>query len=278
MIGLKLPRLFYGRKKRERVIGVRAGFCEFCVSITRHWIVVFESAQTVFFIPSTYEEYSRESKCEICRTQFAANPSTKFLEPRQGAELTIGQLVEKTSPGLLAKADAESRQMVERAQEAGCQNGESLLAHNQLVNFLRCHESDFKLRTRHFFPLVAVGSIQAVIGGLAMTWFAPLALALGFALAMFLLAVVFSLMVLRKRTLNTFAGSVDKLIALTHMSCDQIEQNLAKMAHRFPKSTALLQYQVHRRSVDPEISFESGRDFVSLLDAQVPDPEQSPDE
>lgn len=264
-IGLKLPRLFHGRTRRQRIVGVRADFCEFCVCVCRHWIIAYQSAPTVLFMPLTFEESSRESRCEICRTQFPVDPAAPIRHLTGRADLpgpqeALDSLIRETHPEVLDEAAAEARAMLARSR------GPELLRENRLRNFFRNHEREYRQRVQVYFPQLAIGSIQAVIVGWGLSLIAPFWLALAFAASLFLFAGLLGWMVLRRRIYRAFQYGIDRLMAVARLSPDEMSRVIDQYAPRFPQAAAIMRQQLREREQSLPLHYEVHQDYVPLLE------------
>lgn len=260
MIGFKLPRLFYGHVQRQTVIGQRADFCEFCVCVCRHEVVSFQSAPTLLFYRFKFEEFKRESRCEICQAQFPLGFQSRFSKP--ASDSSIGELASETNPGIVDRAILETKQMIDRS------NDMNLVSRNRVVNFLRSHESEVHLWMRKWVPLLAVGSIQSLIAGFVLGLFMKAWLAFVVAGCGFVLAALFSLWFLRNRLFHRFDGRISRLLALTGQSLDELESEIIDSATRFPQATLIFRHQMETLRLDsnPLAGFERQRDFVPVLE------------
>lgn len=255
MIGLKFPRLFYGRKKRQRAIGNRADFCEFCLCVSRHQVISFESAQTVMFVSAAYEEFDRESHCEICRTPF---PASTRHPVHSGSEVTIEELIRETNPTALQDAQREFSEMTLRADDF------STLEKNRVINFLRSHENEYRRRLRGYVPLIAVGSIQAMILGLVLSVWIDFWLALAFVGAIYLLCSLVYFMWLRQNTFAAFQGGAQRLKQVSGWEYPELRDKVLSNAHRFPKAVDLVCKQIDLAEQADEYEFTPGKDFIPL--------------
>lgn len=261
MIGLKLPRLFYGRKKRQSIIGTRAEFCEFCVCVCRHHLISFQSAQTMMFVPSAFEEYDRESRCEICRTQFPVSLNKPFQKTTDDS--SISKLIETTNPSVIEDATLEVVSMVERSDDF------SVLEKNKIINFLRSHESEYHRKLRSFVPLIAIGSIQAVIVGLVLSVFVNLWLALSFVSSVYVLVSLAFFILLRQKAFQSFSNGAIRLKAITKLDYDKLVEAVVSLRERFPKAVAITCKQIELAKQDETIDFDEGKDFISMIDKAV---------
>lgn len=253
MLGLNFPKLFYGRLSRNRVAGCRADFCEFCVCVCRHDVVSFEAAAAIFFVPMKYEEFKRESRCEICRTQFPLSTETEFKkDPFSGRKMDtpIVVLIEETNPEILRSSVKETGDMIGRT------SGDTCFIRQRMVGFLQSQEDEYRFWFRKFGPIAAIGSIQATLVGFALSFVAPLWISLGMMLAVYLLVVVAYWAVLRKKLYQEFAGRMDKIRSLIdNETADNgfrandmdVEQTILELLHRlrnrFPKATSVFEAQ-----------------------------------
>lgn len=253
MLGLNFPKLFYGRLSRNRVAGCRADFCEFCVCVCRHDVVSFEAAAAIFFVPMKYEEFKRESRCEICRTQFPLSTETEFKkDPFSGRKMDtpIVVLIEETNPEILRSSVKETGDMIGRT------SGDTCFIRQRMVGFLQSHEDEYRFWFRKFGPIAAIGSIQATLVGFALSFVAPLWISLGMMLAVYLLVVVAYWAFLRKKLYQEFAGRMDKIRSLIDNETTDngfrandmdVEQTILELLHRlrnrFPKATSVFEAQ-----------------------------------
>ena len=262
MIGLKLPRLFYGRTHRQVDVGVRADFCEFCTIVCRHWVVSFQSTPTVLFVPFNYEEVKKESRCEVCRAQFPLAAESRYARQTNRA---IDDLVEETNPDVVQHSLIEVEQIRNRAS-ASETKALKTLDRNRVTNFLSRHEIDYRERVREFPPFVAVASIQATIVGLALAALVKWWLAVSFAVSLFLFGVLFFFLLIRKRIRKTFDQSAIRLLAVSGGNLDQLEAQIRESAKRFPRSSGIVHQQLLQIGQADLQAFEKDRDFVTLLD------------
>lgn len=260
MIGLRFPKLFYGRKLRQQTVGDRADFCEFCVAVCRHQVISFQSAPTVFFVPSTFEEYKRESRCEICRTQFPMALDSQYDSARQPGQRPIEELIAETNPDIIGQALTEARQMVERADDP------LLFQSNRIRNLLRTHESEYHNRIRDFFPLMALSSIQALIVGFLLFLFVEKWLAFAFAGSAYVLVLLSLFVSIRSRIFKTFSGSISRLQALTELDWESLDSELNRLQPKFPNSASLFRRRIRdwqgRSEPNP---FIVNQDFIQIL-------------
>lgn len=255
MIGLKLPKLFYGRRRSQQVIGQRAEFCEFCFCICRHQVISFRVIATVFFVPLSNEETHRESCCEVCRTQFPMSLAAEFN--RGLSSPAIYELIQETNPGLLEAATRESEQIIKRS------GGAELIRKNRFINFIVRHEEVYKHLTRNFVPLLAIGSIQAVIIGLILSYVVTPWLAYPFALSVLVLVALCFFWALRQKVDRVFGVSLARFQGVANWEANEMEAMLQANRDRCPNACRVLRRNMER-NLEP-IRFEQDRDFVSLL-------------
>lgn len=162
-------------------------------------------------MPIKYEEFKRESRCEICRTQFPLSMDTEFKKDRYAGRQTdtlIQQLIEETNPEIMKQAITETGEMIERS------GGDFSFTRQRLVSFLQSHEDEYRVRFRKFWPTAAIGSIQAALFGFALSFVAPLWISLGMMLAVYLFTMLVYWAVLRRNIYKSFEGRIDKVISL----------------------------------------------------------------
>ena len=284
MLGLNFPKLFYGRLSRNRVAGCRADFCEFCVCVCRHDVISFEATAAIFFVPLKYEEYKRESRCEICRTQFPLSMDTEFKKNRHAGRQTvtpIQQLIEETNPKILKQAIAETDEMIERSA------GSADFTRQRLVSFLQSHEDEYRFRFRKFWPTAAIGSIQAALFGFALSFVAPLWITLGMMLAVYLFTMLVYWAVLRSNIYKSFEGRIDKVVSLIEIDgtektkietevnaatatvLSSVQELLHQLRTRFPNTVSIFEAQF-RFGASHQKAIIQGRDFASTINACQP--------
>ena len=262
MIGLRFPRLFYGRKKRQQVVGIRADFCEFCVCVCRHEILSFQSAPTVFFVALAFEEYQRESRCEVCRTRFPFPLHGSFVRKAGANRLSIQELVTETNPGVAERTTAEVVEMVDRSGDP------KLFERTRVVTFLQAHESEYRQQLRNFIPHSAVGSIQAMILGFALSLLVPFWLAIAFAGSLFVLSTLLYFIFLRSAVFRQFRGRLAPLQAVTRLSSKELQQAFTPFKNRFPAAISIFKRQLADLETGPlpQETYLADRDFLPLLE------------
>lgn len=262
MLGFHFPKFFFGRLKREKVTGVRADFCEFCVAVTRHQRVSTEAAPTVLFIPTRFEEVDRDSRCEVCRSQFRCSSQTEFVEIRSNAHRddSIDELVARTNPEVIAKGISESREML------GRMGSMESLQRQQWVNFCKGHQDEYARESRRFVPAIALGTIQIAIIAMALSLVVDLWLAMGLVIATY--ALVFLIIYARWRGViyRRFKPRLHAMIAISQIEPDQLRDWLLHWKNRFPAAVNVFLQLLKKHSGDFDLpDFKAGKDFIATL-------------
>ncbi len=278
MLGLNFPKLFYGRLSRNRVAGSRADFCEFCVCVCRHDIISFEAAAAIFFVPMKYEEFKRESRCEICRTQFPLSMETAFKkDPYSGRRMDtpIAELIVETNPDILKSSVPETKEMIARS------GGDHCFIRQRLVGFLQSHEDEYRLRFRKFGPIAAIGSIQATLVGFALSFVSPLWISLGMMLSVYSFVMFVYWVFLRRKIYQEFDGRLDMILSLigneasvNGVNADELDAErtilelLHRLSHRFPKATSIFetQFRFDSNFLKSRYALVKGVDYVSTVE------------
>jgi hypothetical protein len=261
MIGLQLPRIFYGQIQRQQVIGQRADFCEFCVCVCRHDIVSFQAASAVFFYPLKYEEFKRESRCEICQMQFPIAFQERLA--KSAGDFPIADLVKTTNPEIVGRAILETKQMIDWP------GGAKLIARNRVVNFLRGHELEYHWWMKRRLPLFAVGSIQFLIIGFILSLFLPAELAVMIVCCGCFLAALLFFKFLKTGVQRCFGNRITRLLGLTGKSLDELDSEITDLKKRFPRSALIFLRQIEVLKRSPIASFSRERDFVPTLELTI---------